>query len=493
MIERSVRQLHRLRILPLIVVGTVLAGLWTAGAVGASPPLGPLFSGPPPTMINYQGTINVNGSPYSGTGYFKFAIVNSSTGDGAANYWANDGAASGEPATAVPLAVSNGLFNVLLGDTSVGGMTQTIQDSVFSETNTFLRVWFSQSAGGPFEALEPNQRIASVAYALHAKYADNPGPAGPPGPQGVPGPTGPIGPEGPQGPVGPSGPQGPQGDPGPAGPPGPRGLQGDPGPTGPAGPEGPQGPQGDPGPTGPPGPQGPQGDPGPTGPQGDPGPTGPTGPQGPQGDPGPAGPQGPQGDQGPTGPQGDQGPAGPQGLQGDPGPTGPTGPQGPAGPTGSPGPQGDPGPIGPTGPQGPAGPTGPQGPNGNTIIGGGTGGTNLSGSSTRYVPLFFSDVDATESSVEQTVPVAATLSQFYVRLSGAPDPPPLSSSVQSYTFTVHKNGGGTLVTCTISESNTTCSDTTNSVAFNAGDTISIESDPSNGPNGARMHWTARFN
>jgi hypothetical protein len=59
-----------------------------------------------------------------------------------------------------------------------------MQDTVFSESDTYLRVWFSQNAGGPFEALEPNRRIASVGYALHAKYADNPGPTGPQGPNG---------------------------------------------------------------------------------------------------------------------------------------------------------------------------------------------------------------------------------------------------------------------------------------------------------------------
>jgi hypothetical protein len=512
MIKRNIQKLYLIRILPLIIVSAILIGLWTASSVGASPPLGPLFAGPPPTMINYQGMINVDSLPYTGSGYFKFAIVNSSGGNGTLNYWANDGTASGEPGTAVPLAVSNGLFNVLLGDTSLGGMTQTIQDTVFSETNTYLRVWFSQDASGPFEALEPNQRIASVAYALHARYADNPGPTGPTGPsgpQGPMGPSGPTGPSGPQGPAGPSGPSGPQGNPGPTGPSGPQGPAGPSGPTGPqgpAGPSGPSGPQGNPGPTGPSGPQGPAGPSGPSGPQGDPGPTGPSGPQGPAGPSGPSGPQGlpgdpgPQGPSGPTGPQGasgpsgptgPQGPSGPTGPQGASGPSGPTGPQGPSGPTG---PQGASGPSGPTGPQGPSGPTGPQGstgpqgPNGNTIIGGGTGGSTLSRSGNNYIPLFFSDADSQESAVAQTVPLAATLSNFYVHLSGAPGPG------NSYTFTVRRNGGNTTVTCTISGSSaTTCSDTTHTQAFDAGDTISIESVPLSNPSNASMHWTATFN
>jgi hypothetical protein len=122
-------------------------------------------------MISYQGYVEVSGSPYSGTGYYKFAIVDAATGNGTTNYWANDGTSTGEPAASVSLPVSNGLFDVLLGDTSLGGMTQPLQDSVFGPLSTYLRVWFSATAGGPFQALDPNQRVASAAYALRAERA----------------------------------------------------------------------------------------------------------------------------------------------------------------------------------------------------------------------------------------------------------------------------------------------------------------------------------
>ena len=154
--------------------------------------------------------MQISGAAYTGTGYFKFAVVDSVTGDGSHNYWANDGQAIGEPAAAVALAVSSGIFTVMLGDTTLSGMTETLDGNVFSETNTFLRVWFSQNANGPFEALEPNQRIASVPYALRAKYADN-APSGPVGPEGAMGPTGSQGATGPSGPQGASGPSGPSG------------------------------------------------------------------------------------------------------------------------------------------------------------------------------------------------------------------------------------------------------------------------------------------
>ena len=160
-----------------LVVTMMLAGvLVIAQQAGAAPNfaalLAPPFAGPPPEMISYQGVVNVSGSPFDGSGYFKFAIVDSPTGDGSTNYWSNDGVASGMPATAVQLPVSSGRFNVLLGDTSVAGMSQVLTDDDVSNTDAYLRVWFSQSAGGPFEALDPNQRIASVAYALRAASAD---------------------------------------------------------------------------------------------------------------------------------------------------------------------------------------------------------------------------------------------------------------------------------------------------------------------------------
>jgi hypothetical protein len=121
------------------------------------------------------------------------------------------------------------------------------------------------------------------------------------------------------------------------------------------------------------------------------------------------------------------------------------------------------------------------------VIGGGTGDTNLSNIGNRYVPLFYSDVDSDESDVEQLVPVSATLSNFYVRLTGSP------GTGNSYTFMVRRNGDDTSVACTISGGATTCSNTANNQIFNAGDRISIEADPDSGPNSARMRWTATFN
>ena len=114
-----------------------------------------------PQIINYQGRITVGGTNYDATGLFKFALVNTA---GTVNYWANDGTASGQPATGVSLAVSKGLYAVLLGDTTVSGMTTTIGSTAFNNSDVRLRVWFSDGSG--YQQLTPDQRIAAVGYAL---------------------------------------------------------------------------------------------------------------------------------------------------------------------------------------------------------------------------------------------------------------------------------------------------------------------------------------
>jgi hypothetical protein len=164
--------------LTILVVSLSLAGvltlLWTVSSVASAPQLvdNPSAGGPPPTMVNYQGTITEDGVIFDGTGYFKFAIVDSPTGDGTNVYWAHDGSTSLPPSTYITRTVDNGLFNVMLGDTSVTSMTQSINHTVFNTTNTYLRVWFSDTPSG-FQALEPNQQFASVAYALHCTYAES--------------------------------------------------------------------------------------------------------------------------------------------------------------------------------------------------------------------------------------------------------------------------------------------------------------------------------
>jgi hypothetical protein len=124
----------------------------------------------PPNFLHYQGRIlsGTSSAPVDGTGYFKFALVN---GDGSTRYWGNSPDVSpvdGVPDAAVLLSVSRGLYSVALGDTNIPNMTLPVTASVFSQPDVRLRVWFSAGPNGPFEQFQPDQRMASVGYALVA-------------------------------------------------------------------------------------------------------------------------------------------------------------------------------------------------------------------------------------------------------------------------------------------------------------------------------------
>jgi hypothetical protein len=111
----------------------------------------------------------VDGDPYSGTGYFKFAVVNLAN----QNEWTNDGTNLGtvlSPTNGVALDVVDGLFSVLLGNVTLPNMTVLSAD-VFSAPGRRLRVWFDEDGAGAFTDLGTT-RIAAVPYAMNAELLD---------------------------------------------------------------------------------------------------------------------------------------------------------------------------------------------------------------------------------------------------------------------------------------------------------------------------------
>lgn len=117
-----------------------------------------------PQILNYQGRVAV-GNPainFHGTGSFKFALVQ---GTGPTLLWKNDGSSGNtEPAAAVTLTVTKGLYSVLLGDTGIANMT-AIPPGVFANSDVRLRVWFDDGTNG-VQQLTPDHRIAAVGYAI---------------------------------------------------------------------------------------------------------------------------------------------------------------------------------------------------------------------------------------------------------------------------------------------------------------------------------------
>ena len=110
-------------------------------------------------MFNYQGRVKIQGQFFTGTGQFKFAIINNA---GNVTLWSNDGTstAGGEPTASVPITVTDGIFNVMVGDTDLG--MQAINRSVFNHPNQIkLRIWFSDGVHG-FQQLLPDHKLANV-------------------------------------------------------------------------------------------------------------------------------------------------------------------------------------------------------------------------------------------------------------------------------------------------------------------------------------------
>ena len=64
-------------------------------------------------------------------------------------YWSNDGTGSdgSEPTSAVSVGVTNGLFTVVLGDTTQTNM-QSLDASVFTQPDLQLRIWFNDGVNG---------------------------------------------------------------------------------------------------------------------------------------------------------------------------------------------------------------------------------------------------------------------------------------------------------------------------------------------------------
>jgi formylglycine-generating enzyme required for sulfatase activity len=123
-----------------------------------------------PPVLNYAGQVAVNGEAFDGNGLFKFAFVNA---NGTTTYWSNDGSSvnGSEPQASVAVSVNGGLYSILLGNTAQQGMG-AIDPSVFVQnSNTKLRVWFSDGVNG-FQQLSPDRPFASLPYAFNSMTAD---------------------------------------------------------------------------------------------------------------------------------------------------------------------------------------------------------------------------------------------------------------------------------------------------------------------------------
>ncbi len=101
--------------------------------------------------------------PFTGTGYFKFAVVDAS---GSTQYWSNDG--NTPPVMSVAVSVNDGLFSVMLGDTEI---MNALDGAIFDYDDIYLRVWFDDSDHGS-QLLAPDKPLTSAAFSMRAQEAD---------------------------------------------------------------------------------------------------------------------------------------------------------------------------------------------------------------------------------------------------------------------------------------------------------------------------------
>lgn len=134
----------------------LLPGLWLA--LLAHPAFGQV-----PERLLIQGNVYANNRPFSGTGEFKFVLVDAT---GTRSLWSADGSSTGgaEPAKSVSLPVAAGAYSVVLGDPSLPGMLP-LPSAVFTNAGVQLRTWFSDGVQ-PFSHLEPDEPFVAVGYAM---------------------------------------------------------------------------------------------------------------------------------------------------------------------------------------------------------------------------------------------------------------------------------------------------------------------------------------
>lgn len=84
--------------------------------------------------------------------------------------WSNDqtSISGGEPASAISIPVTNGLYSVNLGDTAAG--MAALMPGIFASA-VELRVWFSDGVNG-FQQLTPDQPLSTAPYAFRAIMAE---------------------------------------------------------------------------------------------------------------------------------------------------------------------------------------------------------------------------------------------------------------------------------------------------------------------------------
>jgi trimeric autotransporter adhesin len=115
-------------------------------------------------------TVNNTGSGYTSTP--TVTVAPPPLNIAYTTYWSNDGTSTNgsEPLAAVSVGVVNGLFTVVLGDTTLVNMA-ALDASLFAQPNLQLRIWFNDGVNGSVP-LSPLQSLTPAPYAVFSEIAN---------------------------------------------------------------------------------------------------------------------------------------------------------------------------------------------------------------------------------------------------------------------------------------------------------------------------------
>ncbi|MEC8043870.1 MAG: hypothetical protein VX130_04665, partial [Verrucomicrobiota bacterium] len=117
--------------------------------------------------IPHQGRVLVEGKPFHGEGQFWFALV---TQDGGFA-WNHEGW-GGVPTSPITISVIGGFYKVILGDTSITGMS-TLPDQLLAANDDLeLAIWFSDGVNG-IARLGENQPLSKSTYSIVSDHLRN--------------------------------------------------------------------------------------------------------------------------------------------------------------------------------------------------------------------------------------------------------------------------------------------------------------------------------
>lgn len=115
-----------------------------------------------PEALSFQGRLLVDGVPFTGTGAFRFALVEGNAASPVLNLDPPGGPSLGT----VSLPVSKGLYSVRIGVDTIPVPLDLLQQSA----DLRLRVWFNDGSHG-LQQLSPDQPLLAVPYARRAATA----------------------------------------------------------------------------------------------------------------------------------------------------------------------------------------------------------------------------------------------------------------------------------------------------------------------------------